>query len=134
MFLPLSRYQTENSTNCQSIISDCRYYGTLGLYANQIDNYDWSSSKWNDTNIGDNKKFLDFVNNFIGKQYSEGHIIRPIFGAQFSVEKEKILCHELKYFEAALDSLNSHAPIESHYMERLWDLFFICDTDTMSHS
>jgi hypothetical protein len=125
--LPLVSHKTLTTSSCPNVIGIC-ISDTLGNQSDDLANTDWSSNKWHDI-VTKNETLIDFVKHYIDEQYSRETPIFFQWGAQFAVPKENILCHNIEYFKAALVSLDSQSPIEGHYLERVWDLFFKCSVD-----
>lgn len=65
---------------------------------------------------------FDFLKK-IGIDYNYNEIIFGA-GAQFIVSKEKILKHNVEFYEKILTFLNSTKPIESYKLERTWSIIF----------
>mgnify|MGYP001162715733 FL=1 len=126
---------------------NCMAYKDPNNYLKKIDKYGFSVSRYGllgpfhwDWNVG----ILNDAR--YKKQWLNGEISRselgfrnfakktlpniPIFlatsyGGCFAVKKEKILQHNLLFYENLLDILSKHKnPIEGHYMERLWCYIF----------
>jgi hypothetical protein len=121
------KHFTINESLCKNIIGKC-FMTKLGTLQNALIKEDWSSEKWHDVVIK-NETLLDFTQKFVSDRYTEHSEVQLIWGAQFAANKKNILCHNKEYFEAAIDTLNNQHPIEGHYMERIWDLFFACDLE-----
>ena len=123
IFLPLKQYKIISRTNCKAIIA-----AGCSILNSKIENIilkNLSGTKWADT-IYKEYDFIEFKNDFItpnarssGRFFFIGH-----YCSNFAVDKERILAHNIDYYNKILVSLDNIAPIEGHYMERLWDMLF----------
>lgn len=79
-------------------------------------------TKWHESTL--HPKF-NTVKDF-GEHYniSLGDYVSYAWGAQFIIRKEDIYSRKRSFYQELQKSLVSIAPIEGHYMERLWDAVF----------
>ena len=126
IYLPLVKHKVITDSSCKNTIAKCMY-DSLANQSDGLEQENWQDSKWKDIVLS-NKTMLEFTKYYIGQQYFGDTEIYFQWGGQFAVDKEKILCHEKKYFENLIATLNKQHPIEVHYIERLWDLIFSCES------
>ncbi|OYX11917.1 MAG: hypothetical protein B7Z16_17060, partial [Algoriphagus sp. 32-45-6] len=124
ILLPLMRYKTSPITTCTDIVGECMR-DTLGRQSKSLDNIDWKSSKWSDVTLR-NDSMIEFAREYIDEELTADSLIYFQWGAQFAVDKEHILCHELDYHKKLLNTLNSQHPIGVHRIERLWNAWAKC--------
>lgn len=73
---------------------------------------------------------LDFAKN-INPNFSEETEISLVWGAQFAIKKENILCHGIDFHQSLYNYFGHNNPIEGHYMERLWNEWANCDNQVL---
>lgn len=118
-YTPLKKYKIIEKTNCNSIIAARCYYFNEKSERDKLLNLD--GSKWSDT-VFKNYDFIEFKNRFVDSGNENFHYNHE---ANFAVDRCKIIYRDLKYYEEILNTLDNVAPIEGHYLERLWDLVFL---------
>ncbi len=128
IFLPLKQYKIIAKTNCKAIIAA----GCFLFNSKKENNYLKSlvGTKWNNT-IYKEYDFIKYKNEFItpNARSSNSFFFFSNYGANFAVDKERILAHNINDYNKILASLDNIAPIEGHYMERLWDILFANERD-----
>lgn len=109
-----------------SICKNIRAFGcretTLKKERDTLTSEDWKSTKWHNTRFS-NGDIISFTREVL--KYLK--LVQPIYftyGAQFAVDKKRILARDKGYYEAIMRTLDNVAPIEGHYLERLWDVVF----------
>ena len=125
VFFPLKKYKIIASTNCKNIIAaKCH---TMNENISNIRLSNFKNTKWHDT-VMRAYDFIGFKHNFIeiGKDKEKDYY--GSYGAIFSVDKDKILRNNIDYYQNILNTLNNIAPIEGHYIEKLWDRIFAPNT------
>lgn len=121
VFFPLKRYKNIASTNCKNIIS-----AQCHIMNENMSNYGLSNlknTKWPDTVMRE-YNFIDFKHNLIEIKKDKEKDFYGSYGAIFAVDKDIILRNNINYYKNILNVLDNIAPIEGHYMERLWDRVF----------
>lgn len=122
-------------TTCKNIVTkyltnqDCINY-SLGYLNHELNNFNWAASTWPNTRLSD-QTFLDFAKN-INPNFSEKTEISLVWGAQFAIKKENILCHSIDFHQSLYNYFDHNNPIEGHYMERLWNEWANCDNQGLA--
>lgn len=111
--------------SCAHIIAECREYN-LGFESNRVANVQWQNTKWNDTTLSKHS-MLSFAQTNFNPEFDEDSSIYFQWGAQFAVDKENIICHDIDYHKKLYDHFLIKSPIEGHYIENLWDEWANCD-------
>jgi ankyrin repeat protein len=127
VYLPLLEYAFSNNTSCSNVINKCTAV-TLGHLSAELSNLDWKSTKWHDIVLS-NETLLEFAQNHVNSQVTADTMIKLQWGGQFAALKENILCHDIEYYQQLNATLAHKHPIEVHYLERMWDLVFNCNTN-----
>ena len=124
IFLPLKQYKIIAQTSCQEIIAAGCFMFDSKEENNELKSL--AATKWSNV-IYKEYDFIKFKNEFITPNASSSNIFffYSNYGANFAVDKERILAHNINYYNKILASLDNIAPIEGHYMERLWDTVFL---------
>lgn len=123
-FLPLIRYSNITETSCKNIYAAACTTTTLEFQNNWLSNSGWENTKYNKFIF--NKNIINFVNKYIGNIPLDKEFTAT-YGAEFSVDKEKILCHSKDFYETLFnESFNMQFPGDDHFMERTWDLLLDC--------
>jgi hypothetical protein len=121
VFSPFSQYKKIAKTACRSIIAaHCHLLDEVTIN-NILSNL--KDTKWNDT-IYKNYDFIGFKKQFIDSDFKSDQSFYTSYGANFAVDKCRVLQHNIQYYLNILNTLDNIAPIEGHYMERLWDEMF----------
>lgn len=117
----LSDYQKIRKTNCENIIAwSCR---TFNVERENKILSDISQSKWHNTNYK-NHNFKAFLIDYILGSDTLKKEYKYSPGANFAVDREKILSRELEYYIKIFNTLDNISPIEGHFLERSWDIIF----------
>ena len=124
LFLPLARYKGALESECKNIVATC-VETTIEENQDYLKTLDWKNSNYPNFNSS-NIDMIGFTKKYIGK-YPIDKKLYVNYGAQFAVDKQKILCNSIEYYQNILLVFNVRYPIEDHYLERLWDLIFNCD-------
>ena len=90
----------------------------------------WKRTKWSDIKLV-NDNLLEYSNKFIDQKLLATYPLSFTPGAQFAVDKEKIICHGIDYHRLIFTNLSDIHPVEVHYMERLWDPWANCENDPL---
>jgi hypothetical protein len=122
LFLPLIRYKEALNSTCTNIIAKCsEAFPTL--IEKDIDLKKQLDKNFK--NIPVQHNLTEFVHKFINKESTTDTRILTINGAQFALEKQTILNHDILYYQGLINVLkNNIHPLEGYYFERLWDLIF----------
>ena len=85
----------------------------------------FAKSKWAGT-LFSATEYADIVGyaEFIGIDIWSVEKVLLNWGAQFMVQRDKILKNDEDYYRKIQGTLLNKAPVEGHYLERLWDLVF----------
>lgn len=120
IFQPLNQYKIIYKARCNNIIAaNCFLSSTT--YENTHIDFFWT--KWSNT-IFKSYDFTEFKKEFIDDDMQPHNYFKRNVEANFAVDKEKILGRKLAYYKKIFASLDNIAPVEGHYLERLWDEVF----------
>ena len=118
-FFPFTRYKTIAEVKCKNIIA-----------AHCFKNSDFTTSV-PDRLISKDQMlkfshygFHKFRERYMPRKKLSDIFFYMIYGANFAVDKDKILRHNKDYYNQILGSLDSISPVEGLYMECLWDVLF----------
>lgn len=125
VFFPLRKYKKIASTNCKNIIAAKCHAMNENISNIRLSNF--KNTKWFDTFMRE-YDFIGFKHNFIEISKDKAKDYYGSYGAIFAVDKDKILRNDLNYYQNILNTLNNIAPIEGHYIEKLWDRVFAPNT------
>lgn len=125
--MPLNKYKIFSVTSCKNIVGIC-ISDSLENQSKILSATDWSSSKWDDI-VVKNESLVDYANNYLDKSYDKEEIIYFQYGAQFAIDRDKILCRSIGDHRKINNTLAAKHPIEVHYIERLWDEWANCNGD-----
>lgn len=122
VFLPLARYKESLNSTCENIIAKCTdAFPTLIAKANNLK----EQLDKNFKNFEVTYDLIEFTHNFISKEYVPNTTILTVNGAQFAINKQTILNHDISYYQGLINTLTNDAhPLVGYYFERLWDLIF----------
>lgn len=116
---PLRLYKRIARTMCKNIIAGkCKSVTPEGE-AKKLKNYD--RTKWYNT-VYKNYDLVEFLKEYINPQPLS--YLYVSYGANFAVDKNKILINDIQYYQKIFNTLDNIAPIEGHYLERSWDSIF----------
>lgn len=65
-----------------------------------------------------------FIRNVLGKNLDHDTVLGWAFGAQFAVDKEFILKHNIESYQNLLKYLDNQNPLEGYFFEKSWDIIF----------
>lgn len=82
------------------------------------------NTKWHDTVFSTSYSNIEGFIQYADIKIPEDHVFGVIYGAQFMIARENILKKTTGFYKKCQDTLLSKAPVEGHYMERLWDVVF----------
>jgi ankyrin repeat protein/mannosyltransferase OCH1-like enzyme len=121
-YFPLIRHKGQLKSNCENIIAKC-FNTTLSDENNLLLSMDWEHhirySKFNKHPLN----LIEFARLF-SLDVAVNQTMQVSFGAQFAVDKDKILRRSLDYYMNLSKEFSSRYPMADHYMERLWDKLF----------
>jgi hypothetical protein len=118
IFMPLSRYKIPMNLLKQNIIAPTAV-GYLSTLAPFLEKENLQKTKWAKSRISD-KSFKEFARYYI----TDSKSFFVVWGGQFAVEREDIRKRSRDYYIMLDALLDDVAPIEGHYLERLWDNVF----------
>lgn len=122
-YLPLIRYKDVTELSCKNIYAFCTNT-TLEYEHNFISRMSWKNTKYHKFNL-ENKTIIDFNDKYIGFK-SLNYMMTVAYGAEFAVDKEKILCHSQEFYQRIFLEFQDQFAVEDFFMERTWDLLLDC--------
>ena len=81
------------------------------------------NSKWKDT-IFRNHDFIEFRTKYIDLGEEQEDYFFTNYAANFAVDRNRITARKKEYYQKIISFLDNIAPIEGHYLERLWNVIF----------
>ena len=129
VFFPLKRYKIIASTNCDNIIAAHCFLMNENL--SKFGLIDLKDTKWSNTIMRD-YDFVEFKHKFIETEREHNNPFYGNYGAIFAVDKHAILRNDVNYYQNIFNTLDNIAPIEGHYLEKLWDRVFSLRTSSSS--
>lgn len=122
-FIPLNQYKKIAKTRCDNIIAGLCSPSTSELEKKELLNFEgtkWANTVFREYNFSTFKKeFIDTDNR---------SLLHPTYlfsyGANFAVDRDKILSRTKMYYQKIFNQLDNIAPIEGHYLEKSWDHIF----------
>lgn len=121
VFFPLKRYKIIAKTNCENIIA--AHCFILNEKRSNIHLSEFVNSKWHNTVMRE-YNFSGFKHQFIDIGKNNDVFFFSNFGANFAVDIDKIYRNNIEYYQRILATLDNIAPVEGHYLEKLWNLMF----------
>jgi hypothetical protein len=121
VFFPLKKYKKIASTNCNNIIAARCFIMKEEVLRSRLDNF--KNTKWHDTVMRE-YDFVGFKHKFVDIKKDNTPYFYGTYGAIFAVDRDKVLRNSIDYYQNILNVLDNIAPIEGHYMEKLWDRVF----------
>jgi ankyrin repeat protein len=125
-FLPLIRYKAPLNSTCNNIVAKCEKSTLLhySKYFEGLTEEDWASSKYKcfDKPLGFN--LIEFVHEYINKDYFPSDVLYVDLGAQFSVKSSQVHIHPKSFYERMLPLFNEKCPRADFYLEKVWDIIF----------
>lgn len=115
---------SSNKNGCKNIYAKCDPNQSLKYHSNNLKHTNWAKTKWSYITIKE-ETMQDFAYKVFHVDISK-MVAGIVWGANFAVDRENILCHSKNFHQNILDSYTSIHPLEDHYMERLWDLWADC--------
>jgi hypothetical protein len=120
-FKPLSVYKKIKQSNCKNIVAKGCFFTNTGKQRNIL--IDLKQTRWQDT-VYKNLDFADFKDQYVDiDSFAEEYFFTNL-EANFAVDKCRIIARPKKYYINLISLLDNNAPIEGHYLERLWDIVF----------
>ncbi len=123
IFLPLIKYRDTLGSTCFNVIGKCTKT-SISAQEEFFNRQNWRQKGKYLNFIQGKSNIRDFFDTFIHKKYSAETGLTVTYGAQFAVDKEKILNNNMNYYQKMLPTFNYQYPMEDHYLERLWDILF----------
>lgn len=121
IFNPLSLYKKIKATNCKFIIAKgCTITNTRKQTRVLLD---FANTKWQETIFKD-YNFAEFKTKYIENGEETNGFFYTVLGANFAVEACQIKARPKKYYQNLIKFLDNIAPIEGHYLEKLWNVIF----------
>lgn len=124
IYTPLLKYRDEAPSSCKNIVSVCTV-STIEKENNHLAKLDWNSSIYSNFTLLPDQNMIDFIKKHVG-DYPIDAPLYFNYGAEFAVDKEKILCNNIEVYQALLLEFNDTFPMPDHFMERSWDILFNC--------
>lgn len=121
IFTPLNLYKKIKSTNCKFIIAKGCTITNTRKQTRVLS--DFTNTKWANTIFRD-YDFNEFKNKYIENEEETNSFFYTTLGANFAVEACQIKARPKKYYQNLIKFLDNIAPIEGHYLERLWNVIF----------
>ena len=137
IYSPLMQYKTKVfnhlSNKCKNIIARCGNSFSAYLksyYRRDPDRLDDQSANLHATLHGSfregvtDENLEEFIEKILKRKLPGNTVIGWTMGAQFAVEKETILRHNIEYYKNLLTVLDRVHPEEVYFIEKSWDIVF----------